>query len=269
MWHKPNDLYAILRCTNVKFAKKLVDLGSIKFNTPESWAKAEKESGKGRGDVLEGTFAACHPLDIEDVISYSNQYKDVFGETINGLTYFRRKRTMKLPCYCFYLLKQSSFETPQTAGKQKISTIIPSEYFRDFADNLSKEEVLSLSEEERPAIVVINNIDQFLAMVRSKLLSIGVKNSEIIFELIEYADKSVPHYCTKESPKELKLKDKYFQHQSEGRIIINTDNQSVIDYLDKNSIDIGTIETIAKRADVYLNQGVLIEMNADVYEINE
>ena len=182
----------------------------------------------------------------------------MYGKTLNDLTYFRRKRTMKLPCYCFYLLKQSSFETPKKVGKQKISTTISSDYFREFANNLSKEDVHMLIEEERPAIVVINNIDQFLMMIRNKLLPIGAKESEILFEIIEYVDKMIPHYCAKDSPKELKLKDRYFQHQSEGRIIVNTNNKSVIDYLNKNPIEIGTIETIAKRADIYLDQGVLI-----------
>ncbi len=269
MWDKPNELYAILRCTNVKYARKLVELGSIKFNTPASWVEAEKKSGKGRGDVLEGTFAACHPLDIENIIIYSNQYEDVYGETIGGLTYFRRKRTMKLPCYCFYLLKQDSFEVPQKPGKQKITTIIPGEYFRDFADNFSKEQVLALPEIERPAVVVISDIDQFLGRIHRKLLSIGVKKSEIILEIIEYADKKVPHYCKKESPKELKLKDEYFKHQVEGRLIINTEDQSVLDYLKSNPIEIGSIEDIAKKADGYIDQGALVEMSADIYKVED
>ncbi len=224
IWGKPNELFAILRCTNKKYAKQLVDLGSIKFNTPKSWVKEEKEKGKGRGDILEGVFAACDILDVEGIIFYSQQYNDVYVEIIDGLTYFRRKQTMYLPCYCFFFLRQGQFKLPNQEGVQKLTTKISGRYFRDFADNLKEEEIANLEEDKKPAIVLIHDIDEFIHRVTQKLISIGVKQSEIMLELIEYENKKVPFYCTADSPKELKLKDNSFSYQQEGRIIVNTDD---------------------------------------------
>lgn len=269
MWEKPNEYFANLRATNRKYAKGFIELGSIKFNTPESWVKEEKENEKGRGDILEGAFAACNTLDIESVISYCKQYNDVYGETIDGLTYFRRERTMNLPCYCFLLLKQSLFETPSQEGIQKLSGNIAGEYFQNFAGNLSKEEITSLEEDKKPAIVLIDNIDEFIHRITQKLISLGVKESEIMFEIIEYADKKAPFYCKANSPKELKIKDEYFSHQEEGRIIVNKDNLSIREYLNNNPIQIGSLMDVAKKSDSYLYDGAFVEMTADVYKLQE
>lgn len=266
MWINPNEFYAIMRCTNVKFANKLVDNGSIKFNTPESWVREEVKTGKGRGDRLEGVFAACDLLDLESVIAYSQKYNDVVGETIDGLTYFRRKRTMSLPCYCFFLLKQGLFECPSKKGKQKIKTTIPGLYFKDFADNLSNESIMNLTEEEKPAIVLISDPDKFISIIKQKLISLGIKDTEIMVEIMEYQDLKTSFYCKSDSPKELKLKDKYFSYQAEGRIIINTNNNLIKEYLNNNPIEIGDLLDIAQLNQVYLKDGALVEMNVDIYE---
>lgn len=269
MWEKPNQFFAILRCTSADFARRLVNFGSIKFNTPQSWVEEEKQNGKGRGDFLEGAFAACDVLDIESVIANSQLYDDVYGETINGLTYFRRRRTMGLPCYCFFMLRQSLFKLPVKEGKQKISAEIPGEYFRDFADNISKDKAIIIPEKDRPAMVVICDADKFIDMIRQKLISIGVKESEIMLEMVEYVNKKTPYYCKANSPRELKLKGEDFSYQEEGRIIVNTNNNSIKDHLNNNPIEIGSLKGIAKNVEVYLYEGALVEMTVDVYKVDE
>lgn len=269
MWGKPNEFYAILRCTSLKYAKELLENGSIKFNKAENWVKDEKINGKGRGDSLEGVFASCNVLDIKNVINYYNQYSDVYGETINRLTYFRRNRTMKLPCYCFFLLKQELFKQPEKIGKQKIFATIPGSYFKDFANHVSENELLNLKEEDRPALVVISDMEKFINMIIKKLISLGLKESEIIFKNIEYINKKVPFYCTGESAMELTIKDKYFSCQSEGRIIVNTNNEFINEYLLNNPIKIGAINEIATMIDEYFYEGIEVEMTADVYNIIE
>lgn len=96
----------------------------------------------------------------------------------------------------------------------------------------------------------------------------GVQESEILVQDIQYKDKHIPFYNPAGSPKELFLKDKSFSYQSEGRIVVNTRNKLLIDALVQNPIDIGSIEDIAKLSNTYCEQGVLIEMTADVYSVN-
>lgn len=271
MCEKPNEFYVIMRCTTIKFARELRHKGSIKFNTPRTWVEEARKNGQGRGDMLEGVFAACSMLDIENVIAYSRQYSDVFGETIEGLTYFRRNRTMNLPCYCFFLLKQGLFELPTQEGKQLIMTNISGSYFRDFAGNISPEGVATLPKDDRPAVVFIpgEGMDKFLNMIIQKLMDLGLQRSEILFEIIEYVDKKTEFYCMGTSPRELKLKDQSFSHQAEGRIIVDTDKRHILEYLNQNPIELGSLKDICEISEDYHYEGVSVKLNADVYNIEE
>lgn len=264
MWDKPDEVHFIMRSTSIKYANTLIDEGAIKFNTPYSWA----EYGvTGRGDIFEGTFAACHQANVQKICEYYKMYNDVETQVRNQCIYFRRKRTMNLPCYCFYLLKTSKFELPKEEGVQKISGEIDSKYFKDFMDHKSLEEIEEMKMEDRPSIVIINNPKKFIDMIVEALKKIGVKESEIMIEFVEYQNKEVEHYCTAESPKELKIKPKAFEHQQEGRIIVNTDNDEIKTILCNGVIKIGGIEDISKKSDTYFEDGIIVEMTADIEEL--
>lgn len=60
-WANPKESYAIIRCTNVKYAKQLIDNGILMFNCAQAWVDMEKTKRKGQGDLFEGIFAACPP----------------------------------------------------------------------------------------------------------------------------------------------------------------------------------------------------------------
>lgn len=269
MWSKPNEFYGIMRCTNVKYAGQLIKRGSIKFNTPQAWVEDGIKNGDGRGDLLEGTFAACSKSDVELIKSYMEKYDDVYKETIGEVTYFRRERTMNLPCYCFFLLKLDLFECPEKEGRQRIKGEISGKYFKDFASDLSKEENEQLQDYEKPSFVFIQDMDMFIKMICKELKRLGLDDNEIMIENIEYCDKSTEHYCKADSPKELKLKPNRFSYQSEGRIIVNTDKSSILEYLYKNPIEIGSIDNISERVDGYFPEGMLVSMKATVYEVTE
>lgn len=264
MWNKPDDRLAILRCTSKKYAEALVYNGSIKFNTPRSWVEEENKSGKGRGDRLEGAFASCSIFDLQSIFAHHQRYNDVAAQTIDSLTYFCRKRTMNLPCYCFYLLKHAAFDLPETEGWQKRSAVIPGAYFRDFANNLSPDEASRLAAEERPAFVVIYDMDRFIEMIRQKILSLGVKHEDFLYVMVDYQDKNTAFNWHVNSPFELKYKDIYFSDQSEGRIIINTDDRDVLEYLANNPIQIGSLNNIAALSDSYNYNGISIEAQMDI-----
>lgn len=269
MWERPNDYEIIMRCTNRKHGKLLLEKGSVKFNTPQSWVEEELKNGKGRGDILEGTFAACYYLNVKEIIKYSKMFDDVYGETRNELTYFRRKRTMQLMCYCFYILRREMFKCPKKEGIQDISTVIPGSYFRDFAGNKFDDEINRMDDKEKPSVVVMNDGGEFIKRIYNKLLKMGLQENEILLELVEYQDKNIDHYCTAQSPRELKIKPLDFKHQAEGRIIINTDKKDILEYLRINAIEIGSIEDIAQKSDEYLSDGIEVKMTVNIYKVNE
>ena len=118
-------------------------------------------------------------------------------------------------------------------------------------------------------MVVIHDIDRFIEKITDKLILLGLKKSEIMTHIIEYNDKNIPFYCTRKPPNELKIKDNTFSHQQEGRIIINTDNTSILEYLQNNPIEVGSLNDISEKTDAYLHDGMMLEFTADVYKIEQ
>src|SRR5690625_6076126 len=118
-WAKPNDFSIVCRLTSSKYADSFLDTGSIKFNTPQSWIDYSKTYGDGRGDVYEGTLAFCGSLDVERISELIGKYesgcvlnpnsrpllKEVSGERL----FLKDERSLKLPCFCVYIIKNSLF----------------------------------------------------------------------------------------------------------------------------------------------------------------
>jgi hypothetical protein len=190
-WENPDNFIAILRCTNVKYADSLINSGTIMFNCARARADMELKSGKGQGDIHEGVFVSYHPLDIKSVLYYHQKYDDIESEFDGNQVYFKRKSVMQMPAYCFYMLKQGLFTCSGKEGIQTLSAEIPGIYFQDFAEKMTKEQVISLNEEERPALVAISDFDKFINMIKIKLILIGVDESEILVQAINYVDKKV------------------------------------------------------------------------------
>ena len=149
MQSKFDRYYMLLRITSQKYASSLVSEGNIKFGMPENWIADERANGAGRGDRLEGVFASCSSSDQQKISYYRQKYSDVCEEAIGNLIYFRRSRTIHLPCYCIYSLKESLFSAPYQQGMQYISADIPGACFQDFANHASMENVNSLPLEDR------------------------------------------------------------------------------------------------------------------------
>lgn len=286
-WAEPNKVQAGIRCTCVTLADKLVDKGSIMFNCAQKWIQMEKERGKGQGDKYEGVFAACDPMDIPSINHYLHMYYDVIPEFDGYLMYFRRKSTVRMPAYCFFVLKQGQFECPEQEGRQEITAHIPGTYFQDFVSGKTKEEVMKEPKEDRPSIVFINNVEMFVNMIKYKLISMGVKEKDILVNLVDYQDKHIPfQFVDPHNPSQpvdqynpfqyygkttrgLFLKDKSFSHQSECRVVVNTADTSIINKLIGNPIEIGSFKEIAVKADDYLDQGAIVKANATIYNVGE
>lgn len=269
VWEKPNNVWFFFKQTEYKYAKKMMETGNIKFNCAKTWVDIAKKKGQGQGDLYEGVFATCSPLDISTALSFHKRYDDVESEFIGGTVYFRRKSVMELPVFCFYALKNGVFEVPQREGRQNFKATVPASYFKDFANNITKEQIDKLNEDQLPTIVIINDKLKFIDMIKEKLISMGAKESEILCELIAYDfdfknNKKFRFNCKYESPQELFIKDKSFIHQSECRIVVNTKNKLLIEML-KEPIDIGPINDIAYISTTYFEEGMDIVLNADSF----
>lgn len=276
-WDNPNEFTMVFRCTRKDYAEALVNKGILKFNSPESWVNEAELNGEGRGDRLEGTIAAYSLNDINTFIKLYDKYKmhsDLFITPIGEYGYLKRRNVMKLPCYCFFILKNSMFDCPSTEGRHRLKTTISGSYFRDFANNLEPEEAEKLPENEQPSIVIIKDFDVFRTRLKSYLLNLGLEEEEIIDINCAYYDfgKFIrPGQCgwcdlNKEPPYELSIKSKKFEHQSEARFIINTKKKDIQEYLLNNVIEIGTLEDIAESYTGYLHGGVSIEGTFSVYK---
>lgn len=263
------EFFLTLRCTTQEFAQKLVEHGTIKFGTPQSWVEYEEKYGKGRGDVFEGTFAICHHGDLEQIKKFAEEYKipdgDIFTYYKNGRLYYKRNTTMNLPCFCLYILRDTAFEIEPREGWQDIQTTIPAEYFKDFSDHKSQSEIEMLPDAKKPAVVVIKDFDAFKERIVKTLLSLGIKRDEILVEAITYYDfEQYGHdgwlEFGQKPPLELGFKSKTFENQSELRFIVNSSNNKAMDYLRNNAIDIGAIDDIAQWYAGYFSEGLEISM---------
>lgn len=190
-WGNPDAFSMVLRCTKMRYARTFLNCGQIKFSTPSSWVEYEEKYGDGRGDRLEGTMATFNIWNFENslpILRKYSHYTDLLKIQNGNRIYLKRRRDMHLPCFCLYYLKNSMFICPKEPGIQKLKTSIPYSYFRDFADNMSPEEVQKLPEDERPVLIVIEDYPEFKRRLVHKLIEIGLLDREIIETKVSYFD---------------------------------------------------------------------------------
>lgn len=272
VWDKPNDVWFVCKLIEYKYAKKMMDEGNIKFGCAYKWIKqAENERQQGQGDLYEGTFATCRYYDIPMIISYLKrdynvEKRDVEVQFDGKLLYFKRKKTIRLPVYCFYTLRYCDFEVPKKEGNQIIKAEIAAKYFKDF----TKKPIEELELEERPTFIMIDNVQEFINRIKEKLICMGCEESEILCNFINYDYNFVKHSlnfnCLYKPPRELFVKDSSFKYQNECRIIVNTKNKLLIEKLLNDSISIGPIEDIAQLSGANI-EGLRVEIEGEVYKV--
>lgn len=267
MWKNSNQPIIIWRSAELQYNEKLLSEGNVRFGTAQKWVDWENERGQGRGDLLEGVFAACSLDDYAMVRQLYGKYKDVEPKSYPPLVYYRRNRTMNLPCLCFYIVRAGAFECPDEEGVHGVTTNIPATYYRDFADQMSPEDVERLPQEKQPSILVFREFDFFLTALRQKLYSIGVQKEQILIDVIQYCDLKNPFICHRDPPFELFVKDNRFVNQSELRIVINTDDNRITSKLTEDSILIGCMKTAAELKQIYPYDGTRLELDVSVSEM--
>ncbi len=279
-WANPNENVIRMRITEAGYAEEFIKYGRIKFNTPQSWVDYAKKHGEGRGDYYEGTLAFCNMYDITRLCELNCKYnshnilsihtrpleRNIYKERL----LFKDERSMKLPCYCLYVLKVNAFSAPSGIGEQMLTTNIDGSYFRDFVDNQTVEQVKREPKDKQPALIVINDFGSFRSRLIKKLKSIGVSENDILVQYVAYFDfekyGDTGWYDFQQPyPKELFIKSKRFEKQSEGRIVISTKDPKVLQCLE-NPIDLGCMEDIASIRKGYYPEGITIELKTTIFE---
>ena len=274
-WAKPNDFTVVFRLTTKKYAELFLSEGSVKFSTPQTWIEYANE---GRGDRFEGTFSFAHVQEPDSVMNLKRKYdptdmlsplkRPICIENIDDRICFKDTRSLVLPCYCFYILKHSMFECPSKAGKHRISATVPASYFRDFADDMLPEDVLTKNIEDRPSLIAIHDFDKFRERLYNALRKLGLRDSEILMNTVNYHDfekygsTGWMDFNTK-FPYELFIERKRFEGQSEARVVVNTSDKEIIKKLDKPLL-LGSMTDIAKTVDNYLYDGLDVEMTVTI-----
>ena len=264
----------LFRCTEKKYADLFCKNGTIKFGTPRTWIDLEKSEGKGRGDSKEGISAIIPCLDYDNIVAFYNMRPDTVGEMINEFTYFRSNNLLDLPCFCLFGLHNTHFSeiTTDKKGILHYTATIAKEYFNDFSENTAKESINKLPEEKQPVVIIITNPHEFFCRIKSYFYNLGVKDEEIIISPVIYKDMSSPFVFYGKFPNELLLKDIYFSHQSEVRIILNTRDHKILQFLKQNNniINLGCLKDITHIEKFYFtNMTMELQENKLLYTLPE
>ena len=245
----------LFRCTRRDRAIQLQQ-GDLYFGSPQQWIDIEKKGNKGQGDVLEGTFMSAEISDNSSIIRALKINPTIEFFNHRGFVYFRRYSILNIRCLCLYGLHNTAFSKEiKPDGRACYRTKIKKSYFSDFTEYKNREEYKRADYAEQPAVVLINNPYEFFERIRSFLLTLGVKENEIIISPVEYINKYTPMLVNTQPPKELLLKDEAFAEQSEVRIIINSTSSKYLEYMKEhnNTISIGSLADITDIYDYYFD----------------
>ena len=245
----------LFRCIQRHRAEQL-RRGEIYFGSPQQWIDIEKEGNKGQGDLLEGVFLSTQINDNSDPIEALKTDSSLEHFDHCGYTFFRRKSVVNLRCLCLYGLRDNSFQKEVSSdGCAHYKTRIAQKYFSSFTDCKTHEEYEKIDTQQQPVVVFINNPHAFFTRIRAFLFSLDVRADEILISPVEYLDLYTKMIAAIPSPKELLLKDKAFEEQSEVRIIINSSSAKYLKYMKEhnNTLAVGSLEDITEIYNYYFD----------------
>lgn len=241
-----SDILMLFRCTKRKYAKAF-QRGEIRLSVPSSWIEYDDSDGNGIGDKLEGVCLSGIEGETFDVI---NSLPDGVQRILeNGLTFYRRKSILNLRCLCTYGLKSNQFEKRiDEMGKAHYSFSVPKSYFTGFSDCKGIADYSKLDFGEQPVVIMINDPNEFYRRISEFLATLKVERKSIIIGPVRYIDKSRPMVVATTMPLELLVKDKSYESQSEIRLIVNSQSEKYLEYLNNhnNTLSIGDISDITE-----------------------
>lgn len=245
----------LFKCLEREYAEAFCK-GQLHFGMPISWIEEELKGNKGQGDALEGSFISVLDTDNSPFVIGLKRNPEYNFLDHNGFTFFRRKRIESIPCMCLYSLNDTAFQKSNDAsGRVHYVTNVSRAYFQSFSKCRSRDEFEHMPRSKQPVVVFVNSPHAFFQRIREFFTRFGIAEEDIIISPVQYLQKHCISLSFLPYPMELLLKDSYFQSQHEIRVIINSDNPSIWEYLQRNNfnIDIGPLEDITEIYDTYFN----------------
>lgn len=245
----------LFRCTKRDWAEQFCN-GKIYLSTPQKWIDIEKEGNKGQGDILEGVFFSCKKDDNSSFIKQVKNNNSVEHFDIGDTIFFRRKDVVSLRCLCLYGLHNTAFQKKKYEnGRVRSCTSIPRSYFSSFSACGSRDEFEEIDYNEQPVVIFIKNPNEFFRRVIDSLVKMGISKDDVVVSPVVYGDKNTYRIYPIDSPKELLFKDKFFEDQSEVRIIVNNRDRNFQELMTASHgvIEVGSLEDITSVYDFYFD----------------
>lgn len=271
--------HIIIKVMERRWIKEMYENGSIRFYAPGKWIQCEIGKNKGQGDKYEGVFAIDRNLEDREEKLRKRYGKQLIVNLDGKNKYYQLRKTIESPTYCFYSLTDkdlNAYSDCDKEGRYWFSAEIDGQFFKDFANGMTEEEVNKLPPEERPVMLIIfgyENIRCFINKVKQALKDkYGIIDSQFLVDQVkyDYSRKGSNSYTAAISypPKELFHKGKEFADQREGRIIINSKKYKFQDYDNEFlDIEIGSMKEFASIQDVYTPEGHRIIVEAQLSSV--
>lgn len=246
----------LFRCTSQLYAERFLEKGNIRFGLPQEWIDDYKINGDGRGDLLEGCYCCIPKLNLSEAnFFYSlRQNVETFRDSRNNYLYFRSKDVLTMRTFCLFGLDENDFKKNMLGedGKEHPTYTLSKKYFEDFS-TASKEGYDELLPEEKPVVLMIHNLKEFIKRLRKFMEDFGINNDEWLIQPVGYGDKNMKFLVGDDMPAELFLKDNSFEYQKEIRVVIYTKRHSVLKKLNKCNgiVDLGYMGDIASIQEYY------------------
>lgn len=253
----------LFRCTMLEYANKFLETGNLRFGRPQEWIEDCKKNGVGRGDLLEGAFAAIKEVDERPINFYKSirPHVKMTENAVEGFYYFQSEAVLNMRVFCLFGLNDNMFPDQLIAEDKKSypSGRIFKKYFMDFAPNITKENYESLKPNEKPVLLMIHNPHKFFERMRNFLYNLGLKDKEFIIHPVRYINKHNQFFVGDCIPGELFFKDSSFDYQSEIRIVICSRRKEIIDKVNATNgiFDIGSMKDIADIQDYYFTDFIM------------
>ncbi len=264
-----NEIFSYGILMKRKYSKDFIEKGRIKFGCPQKWIDYAKAQKPGKGDIQEGAFAAYNLNDKKGIISglanNPGSYSIRLASSRSDQVYLVDSRSITLPTYCFYTIRFGDFKIVKYGGSDFTAFLhISARYFRGLADGKNWVDSTKDSLEEQYVFVQIYNPEIFIKMIFDKLVEMGIDRKDIIYKSITYKNIDVPFKIELEHPHELFYKNKQFEDQHEGRIVVNSSNSQIVKFLQDNPIDIGSLEDICVLHNQYPAGGINCFIDLDL-----